>query len=456
MTRLLVVGGGITGLAAAWEGVRSGAEVLLVEAEPRLGGKLCTERVDGLVIEHGPDSFGKSQTAVRQLIDELGLADQVISPKPVAGERSFIRSRGRLRAIPPGMGMVLPTQLAPFVSTKILSPWDKLRAGVDLVLPRRLGAEDTSVGEFLRARLGNGIVRKFADPLVGGIYGTSVDDLSLDALLPSLRTQEQKHRSLLLASIHASRASAGAGVPFVSLRGGMGSLADAAAEQLVAAGADVRTGVTVLGLGRHPLGGRVALSDGSTYRVDAVVLAGGAASSAQLLRPNAPGAAATLAQVRLRSTASVNLAYPADAFTEQPRFHGWLETQPAPISGATVSSAKWVGRAPDDVVLLRASVPDRRAEVFDLPDRALVGVVDRHLRRVLGIQADPVHQSLTRWATTMPTYTVGHLDRVAAVQQGLASQPGWEVAGSALNGTSVADCIADGRAAATRALADVG
>ena len=456
MTRLLVVGGGIAGLSAAWQGIRSGAEVLLVEAEPRLGGKLSTERTDGLLIEHGPDSFGKSQPAARHLVDEVGLADQVISPKPVAGERSFIRSQGRLRPIPPGMGMVLPTQLAPFVSTRILSPWDKLRAGADLVLPRRLDAGDTSLGGFLRARLGDGIVRKFADPLVGGIYGTAIDDLSLDAVLPSLRTQERQHRSLLIASIHASRASAGAGVPFVSLRDGLGSLVDALAEQLTAAGAELRTGVTVLGLGRHPLGSRVALSDGSTYRVDGVVLAGGPASSARLLAPHAPAAGTALAGVRLRSTASVSLAYPVSAFPEPPRFHGWLETQPAPISGATVCSAKWAGRAPDDVVLLRASVPDRLGDVFALPDAALVNVVDLHLRRVLNIADDPVHRSVRRWSGSMPTYTVGHLDRVAAVTQATAALPGWELAGSALNGTSVPDCIADGRQAAENALAASG
>lgn len=456
MTRLLVIGGGIAGLSAAWQTVRSGADVLLVEAEPRLGGKLFTERTDDLLLEHGPDSFGKSQPAARQLVDEVGLAGQVINPKPVAGERSFIRARGRLRPIPPGMGMVLPTQLAPFLSTKLLSPWDKMRAGADLVLPRRLGDGDTSLGGFLRARLGDGIVRKFADPLVGGIYGTAIDDLSLDAVLPSLRTQERTHRSLLIASVQQSRASAGAGVPFVSLRDGLGSLVDALVEQLAAAGAELRTGVSVLGLGRHPLGSRVALSDSSTYRVDGVVLAGGPGSSATLLAPHVPAAGTALAGVRLRSTGSVSVAYPLSAFPEPPRFHGWLETQPAPISGATISSAKWAGRAPDDVVLLRASVPDRVADVFALPDAALVGVVDRHLRRVLGIQGDPVHQSVTRWSHTMPTYTVGHLDRVAAATRAMAALPGWELAGSALNGTSVPDCIADGRQAAERALAALG
>lgn len=225
--RLLAVGGGITGLAAAWEALRGAegrepAEVLLVEASDRFGGKLHTEVVDDLLIEHGPDSFVSYRPAAARLAEEVGLGDAVIG---TSGSRLvYLRSRGRLRPLPAGMGMVLPTRLWPFVTTGILSPLDKLRAGLDLVLPRQLrDGEDIAIGAFLRQRLGGGIVRRFADPMVGGIYGSSVDELSLDAVLPSLRADERAYRSLMLAALAAGRktraAGRGPGSPFRTLLG---------------------------------------------------------------------------------------------------------------------------------------------------------------------------------------------------------------------------------------------
>ncbi len=460
--RLLVVGGGITGLAAAWEAVRGdesrpSSEVVLVEADGRLGGKLLTETTDGLLVEHGPDSFVAYRPAALKLIEELGLSDSVIS---VSGTRTvYLHARGRLRPLPAGMGMVLPTRLLPFVTTGILSPADKLRAGLDLVLARRLrDGEDVSIGAFLRARLGPGIVQRFADPMVGGIYGASVDELSLDAVLPSLRADEGRYRSLMLAALaqgRAARGSArGANSPFRTLSGGLGSLAAALGEQLTAAGADLRTGVGVRSLRSTPSGGAEAeFTDGSSGSFDAVVLAAGVRGSANLLAGAAPAAAAALSRVPLASSTVVNLAYPADAFDEPVTTHGWLEAEPAPISGVTVSSAKWAGRAPSDVVLIRAFVPGGLGAIAHAPDAELIPAVAGHVSRVLGARRPHSSVSVARWPEMMPKYTVGHLARVAEVEAGLAHLPSWRVAGSPLRGVGVPDCVADGRRQAALALA---
>ena len=463
--RLLVVGGGITGLAAAWEAVngtdaRPPADVLLVEASDRFGGKLHTEVVDGLVIEHGPDSFVSYRPAALALAAEVGLGDEVIT---TSGTRTvYLRSRGRLRPLPAGMGMVLPTRLWPFVTTGILSPLDKLRAGLDLLLPRQLhDCEDVAVGAFLRARLGSGIVRRIADPMVGGIYGASVDRLSLDAVLPSLRTDEAEHRSLMLASLAAGRrsraAGRGPGSPFRTLRKGLGSLADAVAARLRDAGADLRPGTTVSELTVTADGGALAvLSDGSTEAVDAVVLAGGVASSAALLAGPAPDAAARLSEVPLATSTVVTLAYRASAFGTPVETHGWLEADPAPISGVTVSSAKWAGRAPEDMVLVRAFVPERLGEIASAPDDVLLEHVTAHIAEVMDAGAPPVLTRVARWPAMMPTYTVGHPARVAAADAGLAHLPAWRVAGSALRGVGVPDCVSDGRRQASLALESAG
>lgn len=458
--RLLVVGGGITGLAAAWEAVRGGpdrppAEVLLVESADRFGGKVQTETTEGMLIEHGPDSFVSYRPAALQLADELGLAGDVIG---VSGTRVVhLRSRGRLRPLPAGMGMVLPNRIGPFVTTGILSPADKLRAGLDLVLPRRLTAgKDVAIGAFLRARLGAGIVRRFADPMVGGIYGASVDELSLDAVLPSLRADEAAHRSLMLAAIVQGRkaraAGRGPGSPFRTLRGGLGSLVEALVARLDSAGVDLRLGSRVVAIRPAGAGAEAVFADGSIEPVAAVVLAGGVKSSAALLADPAPGAAAALAQVPLASSTVVTLAYPAASFATPVTSHGWLEADPAPISGITVSSAKWPGRAPQDTVLIRAFVPERLGPIAAAGDSELLAAVTRHVGEVLGATAEPGLVRVARWPAMMPKYTVGHLDRVAAAEAGLAGLPGWRLAGSALRGVGLPDCIADGRRQAGLAL----
>ncbi len=459
MTHVLVVGAGITGLSAAWEAMRSGAWVTLVEASPQAGGKVRTERVDGFAIEHGPDSFVSYRPAALGLINDLGMSDEVIT---VGGSRVVhLRADGRLLPLPDGMGMVLPTRLGPFVTTRILSWRHKARAGLDLVLPRRLGASDISAGAFLRARLGDGVVDRFAQPLIGGIYGAGIDELSLDAVLPTLRTSEDEHRSLMVASLAQGRdarrraKSAGApapGSPFRSLRTGLGALPERLEADLRAGGADVRLATRVERLDRDSTGTAATFSDGSVGRFDAVILAVGAAAMADLVDSRAPAAAVVLRTIPHSTTTVVTLAYPHAAFDSVPTSQGWLEAGEAPISGVTISSNKWAGRAPEGIVLLRAFVPQRRGPLAMAPDDEILRVVTSHVAGVLGIGGQPALTRVTRWTHAMPTYTVGHLDRVTAVESALADVPGWYPAGSALHGVGVPECIADGRTVAREAV----
>lgn len=453
--RVLVVGGGITGLTAAWEAVRGGATVTLLEAGPRIGGKVRTERVDGLLIEHGPDSFVAYRPAALALIEELGLGGDVIG---VQGRREVhLRVDGRLRPIPAGMGMVLPTRLGPFAATRVLTWPQKVRAGLDLLLPRRLGPDDTSIGAFLRARLGDGVVERFAEPLVGGIYGAGVDRLSLDAVLPSLRDSEREHRSLMLASLaqgRAARRRAGAAPasPFRTLTGGLGSLVEALADGARSLGADLRTDSAVVSLARSDGHTTARLADGSAHEFDAVVLAVGAAPMAELLAAHAPVAAEALRGIPQASSTVVTLALPVAGFRTPPTSQGWLEVGHAPISGVTLSSTKWAGRAPAGTVLLRAFVPDRLGPLARRPDDEVLAAVLGHVSAVLGFAGEPLLTRVSRWTDVMPTYTVGHLDRVAAVASALVGLPDWQVAGAALHGVGIPECIADGRRAAQQVL----
>lgn len=452
---LLVVGGGITGLAAAWEAVLAGARVTLVEAAPQLGGKVRTETIDGQLLDLGPDSVVTYRPAALALIDELGLTPQVI---PACEPRLVhLRVNGQLMPFPDAMGMVLPRRLGPLARTRTLSWRYKARAAADLVLPRTLGPEDTSIGQFLRARLGTGVVERFAQPMVGGIYGASVDDLSLDAVLPSLRAAERDHRSLVLASLAEGRRSPGGGSPFRTLTSGMGALPDALARHLAQRGADLRTGVSVVALERSEPGRTSArLSDGTRVTATSVVLATGATAMTDLLEGHADDAVAALRQVPQASSTVVTLGAPESAFDVAPTAQGWLEAGPAPVSGVTITSAKWPGRVPPGRVLLRAFVPGRLGPLATQPDPVVVDAVVAHIRPVLGLRGEPDLVRVTRWARCMPTYSVGHLDRVARVREAVDALPGWNVAGSALHGVGVPECIADGRTAARAALAELG
>jgi oxygen-dependent protoporphyrinogen oxidase len=431
--KLLVVGGGITGLAGALEAARAGIEVTLVEAGDRLGGKVWTERVDTLVIEHGPDSVINYRPEALALARELQLGESI---EEIASSRVvYMRSGGKLRPLPASMGIILPARLWPFVTTGILSIPDKLRAGFDLVLPRRLKVgEDQSIGEFLKYRLGPAMVRKFADPLVGGIYGASVDDLSLDAVLPSLRQSEEEHRALLLAA-RAGRPrgkQTKASSPFRSLAGGMGTLIDALGEALDHAGVEIVTS-------QHVDSGVLSSSE-----YDHVLLAGGVGSTKELLADHVPEAVALLEKTPLSSSTVVTLAYSDDQVGSGKASHGWLEAQVAPVSGITVSSAKWAGRAPAGTTLIRAFVPARLGAIATVGDQELLEAVRSHLGEVMGVRGEPSLTRITRWKNVMPTYTVGHLDRVAAIEKSLEPTP-WRLAGSALHGVGLPDCISSAR-----------
>jgi oxygen-dependent protoporphyrinogen oxidase len=454
MPTVLVVGGGITGLAAAWEAVSDGAQAVVVESQPRFGGKVRTQRIGEYLVEHGPDSFVTFKPAAVRLAEELGLGDQIIE---VSEPRSVsLRVSGCMRPMPQGMGLVLPTQLGPFARTRILTWPQKLRAAADLALPRILTQDDMSVGELLRRRLGDGVVERFADPLLGGVYGARVDELSIDAVLPMLRTSESEHRSLVLASLSQGRAArrrgGSPGSPFRSLAAGMGSLVDELVAALGERGGELRRGTSVVGLRPGPTGIAADLSSGESIPVDAVVLACGTQTAARLVAPFAADAAAALTEVPLGSTTCVTLGFETDAFAQPLLGHGYLEAgpDPAPISAVTISSNKWAGRAPDGKVLLRAFVPDRVGLLASAPDEEVLAAVTRYVSDVFGATAPPHLQHVVRWRTAMPKYVVGHRLRAARVDADLPS--GVAVAGSAINGVGVPDCIADGRRVARAVL----
>jgi oxygen-dependent protoporphyrinogen oxidase len=307
-------------------------------------------------------------------------------------------------------------------------------------------------------------VERLAGPLVGGVYGTPIDELSLDAVVPTLRTAEREHRSLLLAGLadgrklRAAAAKGAAANPgtkplgvFVSLRGGLEGLTSAVVASAAERGADLRTGFGVRSLARSGSGVSVGFADGSSARFDAVVIATPATAAAVLLDEPLPAAARHLDAIPHGTSVLVTLAYPRDRVGRELRGHGYLvpRSEGGPIAACTWSSEKWAGRAPADTVLLRMFVRDEGPSTT-LPEAALVAAARADAERTLSITGDPVLVRVARYDHAMPRYTVGHLDRVAAVEAAMGSWPAVTLAGASYRGVGLPDCIAQGQAAAVR------
>jgi oxygen-dependent protoporphyrinogen oxidase len=455
--RVLVVGGGITGLVTARALARDGASVLLAEAGDRLGGKVATERVDGFLVEQGPDSFLATRPAAITLARELGLGAGLVGTRDPRAV--YIRHRGRLVPMPEGLGLVLPTRAMPFARSALFSLPEKIRMAADVVSPRLLDGDDVAVGTFLRRRLGDPLVDRLAGPLVGGVYGTPIDELSLDAVVPQLRTAEREHRSLLFAGLADGRAMrraiaarpAGAkplGV-FVSLRGGMDLFIDALVASAVDAGADVRTRHGVRTLARAGAGVAARFCDGSTTRFDAAVIAAPAPVAAVLLDDELPAAARALDGIPHGTSILVTLAYRRERVGRHLVGHGYLvpPTEGGAIAACTWTSEKWPDRAPDDALLCRVFVRDEDAWT-SLPDADLVAAARADVERTLDIAGEPVLVRVARHQGSMPRYTVGHPGRVLAIEAALATWPAVVTTGASYRGVGLPDCVSQGLAAA--------
>lgn len=460
--RVLVVGAGIAGLAAALDLTEAGVDVTLVDACNEPGGKIRTERTQGFTIEHGPDSFVAYRPAAAQLAARCGLGDDIISvtePRQV-----YLRRDGAMIPLPEGMGLVLPTRLGPFVRTRLFTWPQKFRAGLDLVLPRYLGDDDMSIGRFLRHRLGPAVIEQLADPLIGGIYGTSIEELSVDAVLPMLRDYEQQSRSLIVASLATGRkARKDSGAPFRTLRGGLGDLIDAVMTRVRAhPGFEERLGVAADALGIGPDGtSRLHLVSGETITADAVVVATPAPVTASLVKGHSPTAAAALRAIPHASTAVVTLAYEAEAFAAPPSGQGFLDAdarraQRSPASGCTITSAKWAGRAPKGTVLIRAFLPERSRDLAARPDREVYAAVESDIATAYSATEPPILRRIARWDNLMPKYTVGHRERLAVIDSEFSRLPHWHLAGASYRGVGMPECITSGQRAAAAALESVG
>jgi oxygen-dependent protoporphyrinogen oxidase len=455
-----VVGAGIAGLTAAYRlhklaiDAQRPLDIHVLEAADRVGGTIETVRAAGFTMERGPDSIVTEKPWALELCRELGIADD-IRPTRREPRGSFIVSRGRLLPIPDGLHLMAPARIGPFVTSPILSWAGKLRALLDLVIPRRRAESDESLASFVRRRLGQEALDRLAQPMVGGVYTADPEKLSLAATMPRFVELERKYGSVIRGLISARRkAGASARGPrydlFVSHREGL----EAIPRTLLARLPDgtVRTGVRVERVERVSAGWALSTCEGDLH-VDAVCLATPAYVTAALIADCDATLARELDAIEYTSSTTVNLVYPRDAVPHPLNGFGFVvpAVERRNLMACTFSSVKYEDRAPHDKVLLRAFLGGALApDKFALDDAATLAAVKADLAELLGVTREPEQALISRYPRSMPQYHVGHLARVDRIEHRLRSHHGLALAGSAYRGTGIPDCVNSGNKAAER------
>lgn len=477
--RVAIIGGGIAGLAAAYElekarAAGSDVEYRLFESRERLGGSLASENVDGIVLERGPDSFLSEKPAGAELCRELGLGDQLV-PSNDANRKTWIVVKNRLVPLPDGLMFLIPTKLVPTALSGLFSPGTKIKMALELLHPPRPSEQDESVAALVERHFGREAVDRLADPLLSGIYGGDATQLSARTVLPKLVEMETQYGSLtrgMLAAHKQMRAKmaamrsatgtaqgpggprpAGARSIFTTLRGGLQQVVDELEARLKPEW--IRKSTPVSGMERNHDGWKVRVGE-TSESYDAVILASPAWAAGELLAATDAALGEELKAIPYSSSITVNLVFDESQLGRLPDGFGFLvpAVEGRAMLACTFVHRKFVGRTPTGKAVLRAFLGGARNEaLLDQSDEVLVATVRRELSeilgsRVIGPQVPAEARQVSRWRRAMAQYAVGHQERMKRVKEHVASLPGLRLAGNAYDGIGIPDCIRTGRVAA--------
>lgn len=456
--KIVIAGGGITGLSAAFylqKEIREKNlpyEVKLVESSNRLGGKVKTMRRDGFVIEQGPDSFLERKKPAVKLVEELGLKEKLVRN---GTGRSYILVNGKLHKMPSGAFMGVPTQIRPFLASGMFSAKGKIRAGMDLVLPKGKGTGDQSLGGFFRHRFGDELLENLIEPLLSGIYAGDIDEMSLMATFPNFYQLEQEHRSLIkgLQKTMPKPKKTKAKKPgmFLSLENGLQMIVEELEKQLH--NVTIRLNTAVDHVEKKDNGYHVLLDSGEVYKADAIIMA-----TPHMALPKVFSQYdffQVFHEMPATSVANVAMAFDKSAIKRDINGTGFVVSRNSDyrITACTWTHKKWPNSTPKGKALVRCYVgrPNDQ-DVVNLSDEELVDLVLHDLNKTMKIKKQPEFYVVSRWKNAMPQYTVGHLERIAHVREQVSVQlPGIFLTGSSFEGIGLPDCIEQGE----KAVADV-
>jgi protoporphyrinogen/coproporphyrinogen III oxidase len=446
---VLIVGGGIAGLATAYELSRRGTPFVLLEGRDRPGGVILSEEIDGLVIDGGPDSLLVQKPEGIRLCEQLGLSDRLVPTKPP--RLSFIQRAGRLHALPEGSVLGIPTKWRPFLETSLFSWAGKVRMGMELFVPPKRDGEDESIGAFMTRRFGQEATDYLAEPLLAGIHAGDVNRLSLRSMFPRFAETEQKQGSLLRAFRHQPRPPAAADGAFRSLPGGLSELIRALAKALPAG--SLRLSTTAQSVSFDGTTFTVFTNAGDRFPARALVLAAPAYVTTDLVTAIDPELSRLCSEVRYMSAATVAFAFRRDQIAHPLHGSGFVvpRVEKTGIMAASWLSSKWPHRAPEGTVLMRAFLGGARdPEVLDRTDAEMATAALAALGPLLGISGAPFLTRTYRWNRANAQHEVGHAARMTRIGQSLARHPGLFLTGSGFRGVGIPDCVADGRTTAAQ------
>ena len=484
--KIAVVGAGVSGLAAADRlrdlaaaANRPTAVTLFEPGEIGGGCRTLTEEHAGepVVRELGPDSFLSKPPDLVRFCERVGIADNLIGTNETP-RGALVWRAGRTERVPAGFTLLAPSEWGPTVRSPVLSPLHKVRLLTE-PLRRRGISEDESIGDFVRRRLGRGVLNRLAQPLAAGIYAGDVDRLSLRACLPQFAADEAARGRVTgkkRAAADGDGRDGGARYSlFVTHRDGVGEIAEAAANLLPSTAFDRRFVRRVRPAGDGWTVSAAVAADGpgdAASRYAAVILACPARVAADVLRPAAGTLADELAGIEHASSVVVNslhrevdVRHPLDAFglvipeaeraAAATRGGGGGGGGGGAAFAVSFASRKFPGRAPAGWVQLRTFLGGfRRGHMADRPDDELIELARGELARLLGVtwtDAATATARVGRWRAAMPQYHVGHIARVARIEHLVADRPGLELAGNGLHGVGLPAAVRSGTAAAERA-----
>jgi oxygen-dependent protoporphyrinogen oxidase len=472
MPKIIIIGGGIAGLAAAVH-LKAGAkaydktvDVLLLEKNNRIGGKILTEKIGSYLVEGGPDSFLPEKVWSVNLARQLGLEPEML-PSNDEFKGTFIYSRNKLHSLPEGVMLMVPTSFWPMAKSSLISWPGKMRMGLEIFMPKRKNTDDESLASFVTRRLGRECLEKIAEPLVAGIHTSNPDNMSVLATFPRFVQMEQKSGSLIHGMVAAMKSRPHAtlsgpppkpGSPkmtyFMSFKNGMQTLSEACADYI---GRDsIRLGAGVRAVEPKGKGYSVVLENGEALDADFVMIGAAAYDAAEMLKGFDAGLAGQMNKIEWSSSATVTVAFKKEDVKVPLKGFGFIvpRVEGRRINASTYSSIKWSYRAPDDMVTLRVFVGGGHHEelVHELDDAGMTRMVLEELDTIVGIKANAQFSKVYRWNKGMPKYTVGHLDRIAVLDRLLAKHAGLHLIGCSYKGIGIGDCVHEAQIAAERIL----
>ena len=457
MKKIIIIGGGIAGLATAYRiqrKISEGAdlECVLLEGSDRFGGKISTEKSDGFVIERGPDSFISQKPAAIQLCKQLGLEDRLTGTNPNS-PNTFVYTGGKLMTMPDGLSLMIPTKFLPFALTPLFSLPGKIRMALDLLIPRKEGDSDESLASFVRRRMGEEALSKMAEPMLAGIYASDPEKMSIGSTFPMFVETERKYRSLIIGMLarkkamlmNSSKHPTTSYSLFMTLKDGLGEMVDAVIKK--SPNVQFKSGAKVAALEKKEDGWHAKLEDGWEYQADAIILATPAAITSKILHPIAPDSAELLNRIHYVTTATVTLGYKKEGFSHSLDGFGFVvpKAEGCSILACTWTSSKFPHRAPEGYVMLRCYLGGAiQEEIAEKDSETLEKLVRDDLQKIMGIKETPVFCKVFQNHKSNVQYHVNHSERIDAIMENLKNFPGLFLTGSAYHGIGIPDCIQDG------------